>query len=174
MNAKNIDIIDVGCFGYEAPKKDCWLGMLKSANTYQDVADLNKFKENFKWNVEASYYRLCGIIIKDLDTDFEYFVSFINGKKKWDVEITDSKSAEVLPEEKKAIFENEMIKKTIAQAYSYIFQAKEAFEKKVQTGFKEGVFDGVDELKLESVLKDIDDKTLMDNFKKMTFLTSLM
>ena len=170
MNAKNIDIIDVGCFGYEAPKRDCWLGMLKSANTYQDVADLNKFKESFKWNVEASYYRLCGIIIKDLDTDFEYFVSFINGKKKWDVEIISSKSAEVLPEEKKDLFANEDIKKTIAQAYSYLLQAKEAYEKKVQTGFKEGVFDNVDELKLEAVLKDINDKTMMDNFKKIAVL----
>lgn len=170
MNAKNIDIVDIGCFGYEAPKKDCWLGMLESANTYQDVSDLNKFAESFKWNVEASYYRMCGIIIKDLDTEFEYFVSFINGKKKWDVEITDSKNAEVLPEEKADLFKNETIKKTIKQAYSYIFKAKEAFESKVKTGLKEGVFKGVDELKLESVLKSIDDKTFMDNFKNVVTL----
>ena len=170
MNAKNIDIIDVGCFGYEAPKKDCWLAMLKDANSFQDVKDQSKFKESFKWNVESSYYRMCGIIIKDLDTDFEYFVSFINSKKKWDVEIADSKKADVLPEEKADLFKNETIAKVIAQAFSYITQAKEAYEQKVKTSFTEGKFDAVDETKLEHVLKFLEDKTFMDNFKNIVAL----
>ena len=90
---KNFDLTFVECFGFTSPRAKSWTKLADRAFTdggEQAKKDLEKSLAN---NIEASYYRLVGVGVKDLDTDTEYFVSFNNGKKLWDMEISGSKEA---------------------------------------------------------------------------------
>ena len=109
MNFENIDVKDIGCFGFTSPKSKCWLAMLNKAKEYANVADKKMLEKSFSRNVETSYFRLCGISFVDLDTDLNYFASFVNGWKKWELEIEDGK-AEVSIEDKKKFFATDEMK----------------------------------------------------------------
>ena len=166
MNFENIDIKDIECFGFHSPKKDCWLTILKKAKEYSNIPNTQTFQKDLKNNIEASYYRLCGISFVDLDTDLEYYASFVNGWKKWDLEIEGGK-AEVDVEDKKKLFGNDEIKKIIARAAKYIEDAKAAYDTSVKQQVESGELLDIDETKLEGVIKYANDAALMTAFKKI-------
>lgn len=162
---KNFDLTFVECFGFTSPRAKSWTKLADRAFTdggEQAKKDLEKSLAN---NIEASYYRLVGIGVKDLDTDTEYFVSFVNGKKLWDMEISGSKEAEVLPEDKDAFFKSDVFKKVLKQASTDLDRALKTYEEVVKQHIEAGELMEVDETKLERVIFDCNDKLLMKNLK---------
>ena len=162
---KNFDLTFVECFGFTSPRAKSWTKLADRAFTdggAQAKKDLEKSLAN---NIEASYYRLVGVGVKDLDTDTEYFVSFNNGKKLWDMEISGSKEAEVLPEDKDAFFKSDVFKKVLKQASTDLDRALKTYEEVVKQHIEAGELMEVDETKLERVIFDCNDKLLMKNLK---------
>lgn len=94
---KNIDVKDISIFGMTKPKDRCWYNMLKLTNDF-NALNLKEFEKSLHWNVEASYYQLVKVSIKDLDSDIDWFASFENGRKKWDLKISTSKDPDVSPD----------------------------------------------------------------------------
>jgi len=166
MNFENIDITDIECFGFSSPKKDCWLTQLRKAQEFSMIQDVKKFEDSFASNIESSYYRLCGVTFKDLDTDLVYYASFVNGWKKWDLEVEDGK-AEVPLEEKKTFFKTDEMKKIAARAAKYIEDAAAMYEKSVKEQIEEGNLLKVDESKLEALIKQATDASLLSAFKSL-------
>lgn len=167
MNFENIDVKDIGCFGFTSPKSKCWLAMLNKAKEYANVADKKMLEKSFSRNVETSYYRLCGISFVDLDTDLNYFASYVNSWKKWELEIEDGK-AEVSIEDKKKFFATDEMKKIAARAAKYIEDAVAAYNESLKQQLEGGKMLDVDETKLEAVIKCATDARTMDAFKKLT------
>lgn len=166
MNFENIDVIDIECFGFTSPKKDCWLTQLKKAQEFSMLPDIKKFEENFAGNIESSYYRLCGVTFKDLDTDLVYYASFVNGWKKWDLEVEDGK-AEVPVEDKKALFKTDEMKRIAARASMYIEDAAAMYEKSVKQEVEEGKLLKIDETKLEALIKLVSDPATLRAFNSL-------
>ena len=162
---KNFDLTFVECFGFTSPRAKSWTKLADRAFTdggAQAKKDLEKSLAN---NIEASYYRLVGVGVKDLDTDTEYFVSFNNGKKLWDMEISGSKEADVLPEDKDAFFKSDVFKKVLKQASTDLDEAAKLYKDVVKQHIEAGELMEVDETKLERVIFDCNDKLLMKNLK---------
>lgn len=169
---KNIDITNIAVFGKSMPKDKCWTTLLKKAKDFS-LIDKKTFEDSLKWNVEASYYRLASIIFKDLDTDIEWFLSFITGMKKWNLELgIESKKADitVTPDQKFDALNNPDIKKVIAKMNDVMLDAAAVCNERVMQHIEAGELLAVDETKLERVLDAIDDKMLMDNLKKRVFV----
>ena len=168
---KNIDFTFVECFGYTKPIAKCWTNLADEAFTGRDKTSLKELELSLKTNVESSYYRLVGAGIKDLDSDIEYFVSFVNGKKKWDIEIKDSKSAEVLPEERDEFFKSESFKKLLDRANTYIDKAKDIYTEKIKQHIEAGELMQVDETKAEAIESMLNDGMLLKNLKSGKYIT---
>lgn len=169
---KNIDITNITVFGKNMPKGKCWTNLIKKAKDFS-LIDKKKFEESLKWNVEGSYYRLASIIFKDLDTDIEWFLSFITGMKKWNLELgIDSKKADytVTPDQKFDALNNPDIKRVIEKMNTVMLDAAALCKEKVMQHVEAGELLEVDETKLERVLDAIDDSTLMGNLKKRVFV----
>ena len=169
---KNIDIMNIAVFGKSMPKDACWTNMLKKAKDFS-LIDKKKFENSLKWNVEASYYRLASIVFKDLDTDLEWFLSFITDQKKWDLELSIENTkadATVTPDQKFDVLNNPDIKRVIEKMNDVMLNAAAECKEKVMQHVEAGELLAVDETKLERVLDAIDDSTLMTNLKKRVFV----
>lgn len=169
---KNIDIKNITVFGKSMPKDKCWASMLSKAKDFS-LIDKNKFEDSLKWNVEASYYRLASITFKDLDTDIEWFLSFITDQKKWDLELgIDSPKADatVTPDQKFDALNNPDIKRVVEKMNSVMLDAAALCKEKVMQHVEAGELLAVDETKLDRVLDAIDDSILMANLKKRVFV----
>ncbi len=162
---KNFDFTFCECFGFTSPRAKSWTKLAEAAFAKKDKQALKDLEKSLKWNVESSYYRLVGAGVKDLDSDIEYFVSFINGKKLWDIEIKDSKDAEVLPEDKDEFFKSDLFKKLLKQASTDLDEAAKLYKDVVKQHIEAGELMEVDETKLERVIFDCNDKLLMKNLK---------
>lgn len=162
---KNFDLTFVECFGFTSPRAKSWTKLADRAFTDGGAQAKKELEKSLADNVEAAYYRLVGLGVKDLDTDTEYFVSFINGKKLWDMEISGSKEAEVLPEDKDAFFKSDLFKKVLKQASTDLDEAAKLYKDVVKQHIEAGELMEVDETKLERVIFDCNDKLLMKNLK---------
>ena len=167
---KNLDVTDIGIFGKSMPKEKCWTWMLKKAGSFDTVSDKKAFEKSLKWNVEASYYRLVGITFKDLDTDTEWFASFIPDMKKWELEIPSSNKALISPDQKFDCYHNPEIKKIVEHAADVLTQAAQVCKEQVLQYVEAGELLSVDETKLDRILDAVDDKQLMANLKKGVFV----
>ena len=162
---KNFDFTFCECFGFTSPRAKSWTKLAEVVFAKKDKQALKDLEKSLKWNVESSYYRLVGAGVKDLDSDIEYFVSFVNGKKLWDIEIKDSKDAEVLPEDKEEFFKSDLFKKLLKQASTDLDEAAKLYKDVVKQHIEAGELMEVDETKLERVIFDCNDKLLMKNLK---------
>ena len=169
---KNVDIKNITVFGKSMPKDKCWANMLSKAKDFS-LIDKKKFEDSLKWNVESSYYRLASITFKDLDTELEWFLSFITDQKKWDLELgidNEKADATVSPDQKFDALNNPDIKRVIEKMNSVMLNAAAACKEKVMQHVEAGELLDVDETKLERVLDAIDDNVLMANLKKRAFV----
>ena len=166
----NCDYTYIECFRYTSPAAKSWLNLIDAAFAKRDKQALKELEKSLKWNVESSYYRLIGAGVKDLDTDTEYFVSFVNGKKMWDIEVKDSKGAEVLPEDRDEFFKSEDFKKLLKQATNYLDAAASAYESMVKQHIEAGELMAVDETKAEAVESMLEDGALMKNLKSGKYI----
>ena len=166
----NCDFTYIECFGYTSPAAKSWLSLIGNAFDKRDKQAVKDLEKSLKWNVESAYYRLVAAGVKDLDTDTEYFVSFVNGKKQWDIEIKDSKGAEVLPEDRDAFFKSDEFKRLLKQATNYLEEAASAYEGIVKQHIEAGELMDVDETKLEAIESMLEDGTLMKNLKSGKYI----
>ena len=162
---KNFDFTYVECWGFSVPRHKSWTKLADRAFANNDKQALRDLETSLKWNVESSYYRLVGAGVKDLDSDIEYFVSFNNGKKLWDIEIKNSKSAEVLPEDRDEFFKSEPFKQLLKQASTDIDAAAKLYEEVVKQHIEAGELMEVDETKAEAVEAMMKDGALVKNLK---------
>lgn len=162
---KNFDLTFVECFGFTSPRAKSWTKLADRAFTDGGAQAKKELEKSLADNVEAAYYRLVGIGVKDLDTDIEYFVSFNNGKKLWDMEISDSKEADVLPEDKDAFFKSDVFKKVLRQASTDLDRALKMYEEIIKEHIEEGDLLEVNETKVEACEHMLKDGILMRNLK---------
>lgn len=94
--------------------------------------ELPKLEQSLKKNIEASYNCLAKASIKDLDTDIEYAVSFLNDKKLWKIEVLGSKEAEVLDEDRDEFFASDLFKKLLKKASAYVENGLKVYEEVVK------------------------------------------
>lgn len=64
---------------------------------------------------------------EDLDDSIHYTVFFDNNKKLFDLKLTNTKTGEILPEQKKALFNTETFKKTAKRAYEILTRSLETY-----------------------------------------------
>lgn len=129
-----------------------------------------KLEQSLKKNIEASYNCLAKASIKDLDTDIEYAVSFLNDKKLWKLEVLGSKDAEVLDEDRDEFFASDLFKKFLKKASTYVENGLKVYEDIVKQHVEDGELLAVDETKLERVIFACKDKLLLKSFKAGKFL----
>ena len=162
---KNFDLTYIECFGFTSPIAKSWTKLAEVAFAKKDKLALKDLEQSLKWNVESSYYRLVGAGVKDLDSDIEYFLSFNNGKKLWDLEIKDSKTAEVLPEDKDELFKSDLFKKLLKQASTVLDDATKLYEGIIKQHIEAGELMEVDEVKAEAIEHMLADGALVKNLK---------
>ena len=162
---KNFDFTFIECWGFGSPRAKSWTKLAEAAFAKKDKQALKDLEKSLKWNVESSYYRLVGAGVKDLDSDIEYFVSFVNGKKLWDIEIKDSKDAEVLPEDKDEFFKSDLFKKLLKQASTDLDEASKLYKDVIKQHIEAGELMDVDETKAEAVESMMADGALVKNLK---------
>lgn len=106
----------------------------------------------------------------DIDSDTDYIVKFSNQKKKWLIEIKDSKAAEVSLEEKQEIMKNDDVKKIINKITEIVFvKASDLYKTWVMPEIENGSFLDVNEAKAEALNDFLDDRELKTAFEKLTF-----
>lgn len=165
----NLDITNVACFGFTTPANACWTKIGAVASAWNE-ASKKMVEKSLAGDIETSYYRLASVNLKDLDSDTEYYVSFINGKKLWDAEIVGSKEAEVSPEEKDELFKSEEFKKFLNKAVSFIEGARGLYQEVVKQHLEAGDLLQVDETKAEAVEHFVNDANLMRAFKQAKYV----
>lgn len=167
---KNFDLTFVECFGFTSPRAKSWTKLADRAFTEGGAQAKKDLEKSLANNIEASYYRLVGVGVKDLDTDTEYFVSFNNGKKLWDMEISGSKEAEVLPEDKDAFFKSDVFKKVLKQASTDLDRALKTYEDIIKEHLEAGDLLETDETKAEACEHMLKDGVLMKNLKSGKYI----
>jgi hypothetical protein len=167
---KNLDVTDIEIFGLQ-PKNKCWHEMLKTARSFENIPSIGQFETALKWNTDKSYYHLCTVSIKDLDTDIEYIMKFENTRKVWSLELKNSKDpTDISLEDKKALFTNPDIKRIFPRAYDVLMRAHDIFESDVRVHLDSGELLHVDETRIDAIIDYIEDKNLMKNLKAGVFL----
>ena len=166
MAMQNLDIKNLELFGWTLPKNACWWYILNSSiSKGWNNVDVKKAEESLKDNIQHCYERLFQAEFEDLDDSIHYTVFFNNQKKLYDLELTNSNSGEILPEQKKEFFKSEMFKKTATRANELLLRAKKLVENVVIKHVEDGELLAIDEIKLEAIIDMLNDQQLMKNFK---------
>lgn len=168
-----LDFIQGICFGVQKSKPN-WLSML-TLDSISDIIDKTSSRKQFEdtlvKSINQAYKYLADLEFNDIDSDTAYMLRFDNNKKKWVVEIKDSKDAEVSLEEKSEIFKNEDVTKIIVQTTDLIFNtAADKYIKFVMPMIEAGNFLNVDEAKAEALKDFLEDRDLKTSFEKKTFV----
>lgn len=71
--------------------------------------------------------------------------------------MTNTKTGEILPEQKKEFFKSEIFKKTAVRAYEILVRAKDQIEKVVMKHIEQGELLEIDEIKLEAIVHMLND-----------------
>jgi len=175
--SKNFEFRSFDVFGLSSMKnKLSWRHLLKQEggfDAFKKVGGVSK--TDLDDNIEASYYCLVGIVLEDLDSSIQYFLSFVNGKKMWaldlaNVENPKSPDVEVDPKFKVEFFHDDFIKKVIARSYDVLLDSKKLVENELMPHVEAGELLDVDETKLEAILHFLGDQQLMNNLKKAIYL----
>lgn len=169
MDFKNLDIQDIKVFGYNHPKSDCWLNMLRKAKGFNSI-DRAKFEDSLALNVNDSYTHLASFVVKDLDTDTDYQVAFSNELKLWTIEIVDSKGAEIPLEDKVAIMKSELVERLVARVLEILPIAAEVCTHQIKQHIEAGELLKVDEIKLEAIEDMLATPQLLANLKKRLYV----
>lgn len=169
MAMQNLDIKKIDIFGWSLPKSDCWWYIIGQAISngwrgWQSI-DVKKVEQSLKTNILSSYNRLFSSVFEDLDDSIHYTVYFDNQKRLFNLELTNTKTGEILPEQKKEFFKSEIFKKTAARAYEILVRAKDQIEKFVMKHIEQGELLEIDEIKLEAIVHMLNDQVLMKNFR---------
>lgn len=163
---QNLDIKKLEVFGWSHPKKDCWWYIINpSISKGWHSIDVKKAEQSLKTNILSSYTRLFSSDFEDLDDSIHYTVYFDNQKRLFNLELTNTKNGEILPEQKKEFFKSDLFKKTAARAYEILVRAKEQIENIVMTHIEQGELLEIDEIKLEAIIHMLNDQVLMKNFR---------
>lgn len=168
-----LDFIQGICFGIQKSKPN-WMSML-TVNSISDIidnsADRKQFEQTLVKSINQAYTHLADLEFNDIDSDTAYILKFDNIKKKWIVEIKDSKDAEVSLEEKTEIFKNEDVTKIILQIKDIVFKsAADKYIKFVMPMIEAGNFLNVDEAKAEALKDFLEDRDIQSSFEKKTFV----
>lgn len=127
--------------------------------------DVQRLEDSLSKNVLTSYEHLFESEFEDLDDSIHYTVFFDNNKKLFDLKLTNTKTGEILPEQKKALFNTETFKKTAKRAYEILTRSLETYQQIIRTHIEAGELLKVDETKLEAIENFLQDQQLLKNFR---------
>lgn len=167
----NLDLREAYCFGFSKnPSVSCWVDLAEgSATRGWKNSDVRQMDRDLKRNVDACYFFMCQALFEDLDTGFGWRVRFVNDHMLWSAELEGSPDAEVSPEDAKALFSCETMKKFAKRCGDLIDRAKRVYDRFVDGKLKEGELMAVDVPKLERLLTDANTSRFTDNLRGLKY-----
>lgn len=167
-----IDFIQGQCFGIQ--KSPNWVTLLdayKFSEILKNKQNRLKFETTLSQNINQSYKALALLEFTNLNSNTNYIIYFDSTKKKWIIEIKNSKNAEVSLEEKTELIKNETVTKAIDAAYDKIFgKNAEKYINSIMPKIERGLFLTVDEAKAEALVDFLTDNDLKTAFKSKSFI----
>lgn len=102
---------------------------------------------------------------EDLDDSIHYTVFFDNQKRLFDLKLSNTKSGEILPEQRKTFFKSDVFIKTAERAYEILLRSLKLFNETIKTHVENAELLDVNEIKLEAIESFLNDQQLMKNFR---------
>lgn len=169
MAFERLDLKAVSCFGWSRPDKSGETGWSSTARKCVSFGwsdeSARKINDGLAADVSRSFGRIASGRFVDLDTQVQYRAYFDNSKGLWFLEIVDSPKADVLDEDLQGFFGSEEFGSFARRCAQLALQAKDVYEKVVKEHLEDGELLGVNEQKLEWILRDLGVGRFVDNLR---------
>ena len=161
----NLDLEGIALFGGR------WAELATQSKTlgWKGIDKL-ALEKNLARSVDSSYFRIVSFNVEDLDTEITWHASFLNDKGLWELEIFDSPSADVEPEQMADFFGSEEFKRIAKRTGWILEEASKALSNVIMPKLETGNFLSVDEVKLAAIRHWISDKQFMENLRSGKFM----
>lgn len=167
----NLDLKSISIFGGKKTEEQVWSKLAEQSLTlgWKNI-DVSVLSESLARAVDSAYFRIVSFVVEDLDTEFKWHASFLNGKGLWDLEIFDSPKADIEPVEMKEFFGSETFKKIAKKAGWILENARKLLNEVIEPHLDSGELLEVDEVKLAAITHWLSDKQLMENLRTGKFM----